>query len=136
MRVPAGKALRVEPGDEVFITARLVPSERLGRLFVFAREATGGDFSPYVPNIANMVEGEPRLMQPMSLRLTDTRRDRRLSFVSDIDGFICVMQEVDTAKDPLVKIRMKRKICPQLGWREWLHRKMTVFFPWQNTRPA
>ena len=67
------------------------------------------------------------------MRLDSDRREYQMSFVADIDGFIRIMQEVDTAKDPRVKVKMKRTICPDLGWREWLTRKFHGMLTWQTT---
>ncbi len=123
MRVAVGKTLRVGPGDEVLVRGQLIKGQRLGRLYVFAKEGDG-EFSPYVKNISAMVVGEdPYMYSPLSMRLVETKPVSELSFVSDIDGSLCVMQEVDTEQDVKVKVRLSRKINPQLGWKEKLSRK-------------
>jgi hypothetical protein len=93
MRVAVGRKLRVGPGDEVVIQGYLPPTAKLGRLFVFASEG-GAEFSPYVPNVADMlvVNDRPLMLSPLSLRLTEHYRDRNISFVADIDGYVRVMQ--------------------------------------------
>ena len=108
------------------ISGRLLPDAKLGRLFVFASE-NGARFSPYVPHVADMLvaNGRPTMMTPMSLRLVDVRPEREVSFTSDIDGFIQVMQEIDGPDDPSAKVRASRTINPDLGWTDWLKRKLT-----------
>ena len=124
MRVVASKALRVGLGDEVTIWAALPKGSSLGRLFVFAREGES-EFSPYVQNVAAMlaVETKPQMMTPMMFRLNNLRSEREIHFKSDIDGWFCVMQEVDTLDDPRVRVHLKRRVNPALGWREWFARK-------------
>lgn len=128
MRVPIGKTLRVAPGDRVIIRGRLPPDAKLGRLFVFASE-NGAEFSPYALNVANMVvaDGKPTLLSPLSMRLVPSIPERDLSFVADIDGYVRVMQEVDTPKDPKVKIKMSRTINPNLSWVERLQRRISLW---------
>ncbi|MBO4228441.1 hypothetical protein [Bradyrhizobium neotropicale] len=130
MRVLTGKPIRVGPGDEVVVRAQLTTAT-LGRLYVFAREDSEDRFSPYVPHVAALAVGdEPSMLQPMSMRLVAERPMRQISFVADIDGFVCVMQEVDTATDPLAKVRLKRKICPDLDWKSRILRKFQGIFSW------
>ena len=126
MRIPVGNVLRVGPGDQVVIRGRLPSEAKLGRLFVFASE-NGAKFSPYVPHVADMLvaNGRPSMMTPLSLRLVDIRPEREISFVSDIDGFVCVMQEIDTPDDPSAKVKASRTINPDLNWIERLKRKLT-----------
>lgn len=125
MRVVVGKTLRVGPGDEVVIRGSLPKEAKLGRLFVFASE-NGAEFSPYALNIADMLvsNGKPVFLQPLSLRLVPTQPERHLSFVADIDGYVRVMQEVDTANDPKAKVKLTRRINPNLGWIAWMQRKI------------
>ena len=127
MRVDVGKALRVGPDDEVHVVARLRPEATLGRLFVFAREGRHNEFSPYAPMIDVMVNDRPPMLTPLMLRLTTQQPMRELQFAVDFDGYIKIVQEVDTAKDPLVRIKLQRTICPHLGWRDWLVRSL----PWR-----
>lgn len=127
MRVPVGKALRVGPGDEVVVQARLPMSSKLGRLFVFASD--GGEYSPYTDDV-DVVSDKPRMVTPMSLRLTPQNPLRELKFVSCVDGCIRIMQEIDTANEQRAKIRIHRKVCPSLGWREWVTRKFIRILPW------
>jgi hypothetical protein len=132
MRVQVGRKLRVGPGDEVVIRGRLPASGKLGRLFVFASE-NGAEFSPYVPNVADalVVNGRPTFMTPLSLRIVGPEAARSLSFVADIDGFVCVMQEVDALDDPKAKIKMTCKVNPTLGWVGWFQRKCAA---WQTPK--
>lgn len=131
MRVTVSKALRVQPGDQVVIRAELRSGERLGRLFVFARELAEDRFSPYVQGLYHEIASrEPVMHTPLSLRLVEQMPERELSFVADLDGYICITQEVDTPKDKTAKVRMKRNISPYLGWREWLQRKLIGTFQW------
>ena len=126
MRIPVGNVLRVGHGDQVVIRGSLPPDAKLGRLFVFASE-NGAKFSPYVPNVADVLvaDGRPSMMTPLSLRLVDIRPEREISFVSDIDGFVCVMQEIDTPDDPSAKVKASRTINPDLNWIERFKRKLT-----------
>ena len=126
MRIPVGNVLRVGHGDQVVIRGSLPPDAKLGRLFVFASE-NGAKFSPYVPHVADMLvaNGRPTMMTPLSLRLVDIRPEREVSFTSDIDGFICVMQEIDGPDDPSAKVRASRTINPNLSWTQRLKRKLT-----------
>jgi hypothetical protein len=132
MRVPVGKTLRVGPGDEVVIRGQLPTAAKLGRLFVFASE-NGAQFSPYVPNVADVfvANGRPMMMSPMSMRLIGDRTDREIKFKADIDGFIRVMQEIDDKTDPLATVTLRRTINPDLGWVDWAKRKMTT---WQTPK--
>lgn len=130
MRVAASAQLRVWPGDEVIITARLPCASELSRLFVFAREGDAS-YSPYVPGIADalMVNGYPQMMNMLSLRLTRQHSLRELKFTADINGWITVMQELDGKADPLAKIRLQRRINPNLPWHAQLVRKIIGLFP-------
>lgn len=85
----------------------------------------GGPFSPYVHGVAAVLttDSPPKMMSQLSMRLVPAHPVRELSFESDIDGFICVMQEVDTKDDPRAKIRIECTINPDLGWKDWLLRK-------------
>jgi hypothetical protein len=126
VRVPVGNILRVGPGDKVLVQGRLPAPAQLGRLYVFASE-NDAMFSPYVPNVADTVvpNGRPVMLSPLSLRVHGAQPVRQLTFTSDIDGFICVMQEIDTPDEPLVKVRLSRTINPNLGWIAWAQRKLT-----------
>lgn len=130
MRIAVSRMTRVGPGDKIVIQARLAAgASRLGRLFVFARARPDTNFSPYVAGIGSglmIEEGEPRMYSPLSLRLTEGQPARQLKFTADIDGHIQVMQEVDTADEPLAKVKLQRKICSGLGWKQWLSR----IWPW------
>ena len=127
MRVDVGKALRISPGDEVHLVARLRAEATLGRLFVFAKEGRHNEFSPYAPMIDVMVNDRPPILTPLMLRLTTQQPMRELQFTADFDGYIQIMQEVDTSKDPLARIKLRRTICPRLGWLDWIVRSL----PWR-----
>ena len=130
MRVAASKSVRVGPGDEVVIQAQQSKIARTSRLYVFAK-GKGEQFSPYVPNVDAMLvsNGRPQMMSPMSLRLVEKQPEKSISFVSDIDGRVCVMQEIDTKDEPLAKVRIKRKLNPDLTWREWITRIISGLLP-------
>jgi hypothetical protein len=132
VRVPATRAVRVGPGDFIVIRGQLPRDAKLGRLYVFASE-NGAPFSPYVHGVANMLvmNGQPQMLSQLSMRLVAASPVRELTFVSDIDGFIRVMQEVDTKDEPKAKIRIECTVNPDLGWKEWFKRKVAQ---WQ--RPA
>ncbi len=131
MRVAVGKAMRVGLGDEVTIHGQLVAPSRLGRLFIFAKEGDS-EFAPYVQHLsAAMVVGDaPFMYSPMSMRLVENRPTHELSFIADIDGYIRVMQEVDTASEVKARVRIKRKINPALGWKEKLSRRLNGILSW------
>lgn len=125
MRVATTKQLRVEPGDEVIVQARLAAAP-IGRLYVFAREGDG-DLSPYVMH-SDIAGDTPAIQSPLSLRLTSGVPARVLRFTSEIDGHVCVMQEVDTPKDPLAKVRLQKRINPCLPWHQRLTRRVAEMF--------
>ncbi|MGY3615674.1 hypothetical protein [Bradyrhizobium sp. USDA 10063] len=134
MRVPTGRPIRVGPGDEVIVRAHLTTAT-LGRLYVFAKERSEESFSPYVPHIAALAVGDaPSMRQPMSMRLVAERPSKQISFVADIDGFVCVMQEVDTAADPLARVRLTRTICPDLSWWERMLRRIDGLLAWPTVK--
>jgi hypothetical protein len=128
VRVANGKQLRVGPGDEVVIRAALGDAT-LGRLYVFARERGDVELSPYVAHLNELTmtggDGMPRMMSTISLRLVEARPTREVSFVSDIDGFIQVMEEIDTADAPRAKVRVKRIVCRNLPWPKRMLRLLT-----------
>lgn len=127
MRVPAGPRLRVGPGDEVSLLAKLPGSAQLGRLYVFAREG-GEEYSPYIPGLADMPEFEmPTMNQPIHVRLTDARRESEVTFKSDIDGWVRIYQEVDGLNTPRVAVKWKYQVDPDLPWMERMKRHMRVY---------
>jgi len=127
MRVPAGPRLRVGPGDEVSLLAKLPGSAPLGRLYVFARQ-DGEEYSPYIPGLALMPEYEmPTMNQPIHMRLTAARRESEVTFKSDIDGWVRIYQEVDADKDARVNVRWKYQVDPDLPWMERMKRHVRVY---------
>ena len=68
------------------------------------------------------------MMSPISLRLAEAQPSRTASFVSDIDGYFCVMQEVDSKADLLEKVSLRRKINPALPWTQRANRTLTEMF--------
>ena len=126
MRASVGKALRVGPGDEVHVVARLRAEATLGRLFVFAKEGQN-EFSPYAPMIDVMINDRPPVLTPLMLRLTSLTPMRELRFAVDFDGYVQIMQEIDYKTDPLARVRLTRIVCPHLSWREWFVRSL----PWR-----
>lgn len=129
MRVPASRALRVEPGDKVCLRAWLTLPGKLHRLFVFSKERTGGDYSPYVA--AQLIDfGEPRMVAALGLRVSEALPTRELNFEADFDGYVKVMQEVDRPRDPVAKVSLKRQIDPNLPWQTRLTRKLSGIAPW------
>ncbi|MGY2987704.1 hypothetical protein [Bradyrhizobium sp. USDA 4508] len=133
MRVAVGKALRVGPGDHVVVRGQLA-NAKLGRLYVFAREQGNDRFSPYVPDMSSLVGDEPKLVSTLALRLTEERPERETSFVSDIDGFVRIVQEVDGLQDPLVSVKLTRKICPTLPWHERMRRLISGILAWPSPK--
>jgi len=131
VRVVISKALRVQPGDSVVVRGELVRGQTLGRLFVFARETNEDRFSPYVQGMYNEVASkEPVMHSPMMLRLVEQMPAREISFIADIDGYVCVTQELDTLKDVRAKVGMKRTISPYLDFKHRLQRKLIGIFQW------
>src|SRR5579864_8325987 len=134
MRVIASRQLRVGPGDLVEIRGQLRSNSRLARLFVFAREGNV-EFSPYVVNVKEklMVVGDkPQMYSPMSMRLDSHRSQHAISFASDIDGYVKVMQEVDCKEDQTAKVTLKRKINPDLPWHSRVLRWFEGMSPWSR----
>lgn len=133
MRVAVGPALRVGPGDEVVIRGELARSSKLSRLFLFAKEGNA-DYSPYVANVREKlaVGGEPHIMKPMSMRLDVYRQEAEIVLTSDIDGYLRLMQEVDNAKEVRAKVRLKRRICPDLPVMTRIIRKLSGISAWNN----
>ncbi|KRR21351.1 hypothetical protein CQ14_06795 [Bradyrhizobium lablabi] len=84
--------------------------------------------------MSSLVGSEPKLLSTMALRLTEDRPEREISFVSDIDGFVRIMQEVDTAKDPRAKVKLTRTICPDLPWPERMLRLITGILTWPTLK--
>lgn len=125
MRVAASKSIRVGPGDKIAIQAQLPAMARTSRLYVFAK-GKGEEFSPYVANIGLMVSnGAPQMLSPMSMRLAEKAPQKSISFVSDLDGHVCVMQEVDTKDELLAKVKITRTLNPDLSWRERIIRSIS-----------
>ena len=133
MRVEVGKKLRVGPGDAVVIRGHLAPNGKIGRLFVFAREGDA-EFSPYVQNVsAKMaVNGMPQIFTPMHRRLDLVRPKCEISFTSDIDGWIRVMQEVDRPNDIRAIVHISRTIDPTLPWIKKVVRQLREILQWNT----
>ena len=131
MRVAVGKALRVGPGDEVLIRGQLPSNSRLARLFVFAKESNGR-FHPLLSPICWLHRRGRYSADAHAnvVRLDSTGTKKKRSFRDrDFDGFVQVMQEVDTAKDPRAIVKIKRKINPHLSWKEKLTRRFLAWKP-------
>jgi hypothetical protein len=119
MRIAVSEVVHAMPGDEVVIRAALAPQAKLGRLFVFAKHHADEAFSPYVPYLAAKLAGsehKPPMLVPMMIRLTTDQPARLMRFDADIDGWFCVMEEVDLLKDPRSRVRLRRRIDPRLPW--------------------
>ncbi len=134
MRVEVGKALTVAHGDEVTLTAKLVRSADLARLFVFAREAGNDYFIPFIPGLNDKLNAigprEPMLLTPLQMRLTDQHRTKTLKFTADIDGEIQVMQEIDVATDVRAQVRLKSSPGYVKNWmRRWLKNSKSLSIP-------
>ena len=128
MRVPAGRRLRVGPGDAIVLLARLPGPSVLGRLYVFAREGTEPEYSPYIPGLASTPEFEmPTMNSPLYVRLTETRRESEITFKSDIDGWVRIYQEVDAEKDTRVAVKWKYQVDPDLPWTQKMLRHARVY---------
>ena len=132
MRRAASKAIRVGPGDEVTVKGRLPGNAKLGRLYVFAKGKEDERFYPYVQDVPAKLalNGALQMYTPTTMRLTTTSPASELTLIADLDGWLQVMQEVDTAQDPAAKIRLSRKICQHLPWQQKLTRKLSRFLPW------
>lgn len=129
MRVAVSKTIRVGPGDTVTVRGQLA-SAKLGRLYVFARERGNSSFSPYVPEMPELISERPTLMSTMTMRLAEGQPEKQTSFVADFDGFLRVMQEVDTAKDPRAMVKLTRTICAHLPWHQRLARRLSGVLSW------
>ncbi len=134
MRVEVGKALTVAHGDEVTLTAKLMRSADLARLFVFAREEGNDCFIPFIPGLNDKLNAigssEPMLLTPLQMRLTDQHRTKTLKFTADIDGEIQVMQEIDVATDVRAQVRLKSSPGYVKNWmRRWLKNSKSLSIP-------
>lgn len=129
MRVVASKSKRVSAGDQVIVRGTLPKHSTLGRLYVFAK--TGDmEFAPYVANVASipLKDGYPQMLSPLSLRLSQSRPQHEVSFTSDLDGYIQVMQEVDDFHEPRASVKIKRVVNPDLPWAGRMVRHITGLF--------
>src|SRR5262245_29686026 len=131
MRVIVSEEVRVKPGDEVVVRASLAPNSKLARLYMFARYHEDEKPSPYVPQLLarlaaakpDVVNGnQPPLMTPMSIRLTTEQPARTVQLAADLDGWLCVMEEIDLLADPRARVKIRRRIDPALPWRQRLWR--------------
>ena len=128
MRVPTGPRLRVGPGDAIILLAKLPGPSSLGRLYVFAREGDEPDYSPYIPGLASTPEFEmPTMRSPLHIRLTQSHPESKITFKSDIDGWVRIYQEVDEAKDTRVAVKWKYLVDPELPWMERMKRHMRMY---------
>jgi hypothetical protein len=117
MRVAVSDSVRAQPGDEIYIRAALAPDAKLGRLFVFAKLHPDEVFSPYVAQLGAklaLADSKPPFLTPLVLRLTEAQPMRLIKFPADIDGWYCVMEEIDLLKDPRSRVRLWRRIDPKL----------------------
>jgi len=119
----------VGPGDAVVLLARLPDPSVLGRLYVFAREGGEPEYSPYIPGLADMAEfSAPTMSSPLYMRLTEARREGKISFKSDIDGWVRIYQEVYGDRDTRVAVRWKYQVSPDLPWTHRVLRYLRGYF--------
>lgn len=137
MRVLASRYLRVRVGDDVLIRARLPARSNLARLHVFAKDWRDERMSPYVLGagvVASAAVASPQMATPLMMRLTDKHPVRVLRFKADIDGAICIMQEVDTFKDPRARIMFTRN--PDLPWHKRVLANLWGRLPLWSMKPS
>jgi hypothetical protein len=128
VRAPASRIVRVWPGDQVVVRARLKGPASLARLYVFAREVVSEEFSPYVPTID--LGGAPVMQSPLMLRLTSENPSRTIGFEVDVDGYIRVVQEIDRPTDQCAQVRIKRVAAPSTSWLAAIGRKIVELVSW------
>jgi hypothetical protein len=110
VRLVVTKAVKVQPGDEVIIRAALSSGTSLARLYIWARQKEDTQFSPYVQGLgAEVVSpgGSPQMHKPLSMRLISKKRSDKVSFISDIEGQIVVIQEVDSIRDKTADVKIE-----------------------------
>lgn len=106
---------------------------RLARLAVFSAATGDPEFSPFVPNAALAAAMDPpQLLQPLILRLTEAEPEKRLYVRADLEGYVCVVQEVDTANEPLVKVQLTYMVGSHAGWRTRVACKLRTLWPRRN----
>ena len=133
MRAPVGRIVRVWPGDQLVVRARLPAEVSLARLFVFARASEDSDFSPYVPQFETIGD-RPTMLSLMSLRLTTQNPARTSVFDVDIRGCVRIMQEVDTARDVLAVVKIRRIAAPSTSPLMRVVRKMVELVSWPSLK--
>lgn len=134
MRVLASRYLRVRVGDDVLIRARLPSRAKLARLHVFAKDRQDEKMSPYVhgAGVVASAVGGLQMATPLMMRLTDKHPVRVLRFKADIDGHICIMQEVDLRQDPRARVMFTRN--PDAPWhKRWLDNMRRWLPSWPMT---
>lgn len=110
MRVVVTRAIKVQPGDQVIVRAALSSGLQLARLYVWARQKEDTDFSPYVLGLGEeqvSLNDTPQMHKPLSMRLVSRKRSDKISFVSDIEGQIVVVQEVDSVNDKVADVKLE-----------------------------
>lgn len=111
MRVDVGQAVRANPGDVIWIRARLPKVDRPfdARLGVWSR-TPGYDFAPHIQLAALGIvrDGKPQMVAPMRIMLNDNVRQKEISFVADEALEFCVRQDIDIAADPRAAVKIKR----------------------------
>lgn len=110
MRKVVTRAIKVQPGDEVIIRAALYVEQTLARLYVWARQTEDTEFSPYVQGLSVesvSLNTTPQMHKPLSLRLIPKKRSDKVSFISDIEGQIVVVQEVDSIRDKTADVKIE-----------------------------
>ena len=109
MRRTVTKAIKVQPYDEVIVRAALPPDSRLARLYVWAKQSKSNEFSPYAVGQEGggiVLNGQPIMLTPLNIRLVEQRPSHQISFRSDIEGQIVIVQEVDTRDDKVAEVNL------------------------------
>ena len=113
MRVDLGRAIKVKPGDVVWIQGRLpktmLEKEHHARLTVWSKYGND-NYSPHIQIAAMGLvrDGKPDMVSPMRLTLIPAMPVRETTFIADDVLNIIVKQEVDRADDPRAKVKIKR----------------------------
>lgn len=135
MRVDVGRLIKARPGDVVLIRARLpnvsAEANLRVRLSVWSRNP-GFDFAPHIQlsQMGILQDGKPMMVPPMLMILDnqiENSSEKQISFIADELLEFRIRQEVDTAKDTLAIVQVKRYSIRVYRFMQWMRRKVAPF---------
>jgi hypothetical protein len=108
MRLDISNKKKAKTGDQVKITMSLPHEMNYADLIVWSK-VNGFEFCPHAQDYGSDVyDDKPQIIQPMSIRLHNSRREATLEFTALEDLCFVVRQEVDNGKSKLAKARIKK----------------------------